>query len=465
MNKKMFFGWRQVCSFAYVQTMKSRAMKITLSILCVLALLALPVITMITSGVKDTGETKIKNVYLYSNHELIADKFSAGFDGEYQNVHVEQIDEKTKTEKISELKKADEKTDDVVLQLLYEEDPESMDYGLEINVVYGEKTEITKKDADGFASYLLDNEERFILNGTGIDGDKMENLVKADDYEISMVDKEGIVSSMEEGLDEIEYSFTYAYLMIVMFAVMIAGSKVAELIVTEKTSKVMEYLLTSIKPLALLLGKVISTLLIVFTLLAALFLSFAGSLVINYMISDRTQGFWPEIFIRIAEADVLRGMTPVNMVITVVMVLLGFLFYGFIAGLAGATVSKIEELAEGLKLFTFALIIGVYLVIALMSFASAGEGMGTFSYVVYYLPLSSVFIVPVYLLLGKISLDTGLISLAILAASTVVVWMFVTKVFESVIYHNGSVMKFKEILAVYKINAKSGKSSEVKNEK
>lgn len=56
MNKNMFFGWRQVCGFSYVQTMKSKAMKITLGILCVLALLALPVITMVSSGMGGTEE-------------------------------------------------------------------------------------------------------------------------------------------------------------------------------------------------------------------------------------------------------------------------------------------------------------------------------------------------------------------------------------------------------------------------
>ena len=82
---------------------------------------------------------------------------------------------------------------------------------------------------------------------------------------------------------------------------------------------------------------------------------------------------------------------------------------------------------------------------------------------VYYLPLSSVFVVPAYLILGKISLATALISFGILVASTIFVWFFVTKVFETVLYNNGSVMKFKQILAIYKESGKKG--SKVKDEK
>ncbi len=457
MNKNMFFGWREVCSFAYIQTLKSKAMKITLVILCALALFALPVITMIGSATDKDEETNIRQAYIYSNESGLAEKFSSGFDGKYEKVAVQVIDEKTKDEKMEELKNGKD-IDYIVFLLTCDKNQESMDYGLEIRAVYGEESKITSKDADAFAEYVLENKEKLILGSIDIDAEEKESLLKERNYELFSVDTNGNVKNVEEGLAGAEYWLTYIYLMIVMFAVIIAGSKVAELVVTEKTSKVMEYLLTSIKPLALLLGKVVGTLLIVFTILLALLASFIGSLVINYSLSGGEGGFWPKILTDIWDSGVLRGVTIANILISIVMVLLGFIFYGFIAGLAGATVSKIEELAEGLKLFTFTVIIGMYLVIALMSFSNVSGGMGTFEYVVYYLPFSSVFVVPIYLLIGKLSFEMGLISMLILVVSTVVVWLFVTKVFASVLYHNGSVMKFKEIVDVYKANAKSGKS-------
>ncbi len=80
MNKNMFFGWREVCSFAYIQTLKSKAMKITLVILCALALFALPVITMIGSATDKDEETNIRQAYIYSNESGLAEKFSSGFE-------------------------------------------------------------------------------------------------------------------------------------------------------------------------------------------------------------------------------------------------------------------------------------------------------------------------------------------------------------------------------------------------
>ena len=57
MNKNMFYGWRQVCSFSYLQTMKSKAMKITLLILCLLVIFALPVISLVTWSDKEKEKT------------------------------------------------------------------------------------------------------------------------------------------------------------------------------------------------------------------------------------------------------------------------------------------------------------------------------------------------------------------------------------------------------------------------
>lgn len=464
MNKNMFYGWRQVCSFSYLQTMKSKAMKITLLILCLLVIFALPVISLVTGSDKEKEKTNISRAYVCSNNDYLIDKVakSEKMTGDYESVQLETVSENEKDELVKKLKDDDE-ADYVILQLVYDNNQESMDYGLEAKVIYGENSKITQKDAEGFADYILEHLDEMVLSDSSVDAGILDNLMKEESYEINCVDAEGTISSGNAGLDDVEYTVTYIYLMIVLFAVLIAGSKVAELIVTEKTSRVMEYLLTSIKPLALLLGKVVSSIFMVLTIIAALAASFLVSLILNYMMMGMEGSIWPEFFETLNATGALTGLNVGNLILSILIVLTGFAFYCFIAGLAGGTVGKVEELAEGLKLFSFALLIGAYLVLALMMFSSGGDDMGTFNYVVYYLPLSSVFVVPAYLILGKISLATALISFGILVASTIFVWFFVTKVFETVLYNNGSVMKFKQILAIYKESGKKG--SKVKDEK
>ena len=124
--------------------------------------------------------------------------------------------------------------------------------------------------------------------------------------------------------------------------------------------------------------------------------------------------------------------------------------FGFLAGIAGATVSKVEEMAEGLKIFTFAMIIGAYVVIAYMSSATAGADWGAFTNFVYLFPLCAPFIVPSSLLLGKMSIGLGLLSGAILIVMIALLMIFVATVYEYLIYYNGSPMKLKELIKIFR---------------
>ena len=455
MNKNMFSGWKDVMAFSYVQTMKSRAMKITLVVLCLICICIFPVYSLIKENTSTESETKIQKVYLYGNDVEMMKKFSGGYSGIYQDIETEILEETEAQEKKTALKDS-EKADYILIHCIYDENPESVDYGLELNLIYGQKSDITEKDADAFAQYLSENSQEFLFRGSSVGETEIKNLLKEENYSLYSVDRDGNTTKYDAALSQTEYTVTYFYLMVILFAVILAGSKVAELLVTEKTSRVMEYLLTNIRPLALLVGKVISATLAVFTILAALAVSLGISLGINTAVSGHGMDA--------TFSDALSVFAGEHL-ISVVVILTGFLFYGFIAGIAGATVSKVEELSEGLKLFSFAVIIGAYLVIAFMMFANVGETFGTFDYFIYYFPLSSMFIVPVYLLMGKISLQTGLISLLILAASTVLIWFFASKVFETVLYHNGNTVKLKELIEIYKSKKKNAQESEVRNEK
>ena len=56
MNKNMFSGWKDVMAFSYVQTMKSRAMKITLVVLCLICICIFPVYSLIKANTSTESE-------------------------------------------------------------------------------------------------------------------------------------------------------------------------------------------------------------------------------------------------------------------------------------------------------------------------------------------------------------------------------------------------------------------------
>ena len=183
MNKNMFSGWKDVMAFSYVQTMKSRAMKITLVVLCLICICIFPVYSLIKANTSTESETKIQKVYLYGNDVDMMKKFSGGYSGIYQDIETAILEETEAQEKKNTLKDS-EKADYILIHCIYDENPESVDYGLELNLIYGQKSDITEKDADAFAQYLSENSQEFLFRGSSVGETEIKNLLKEENYSI-----------------------------------------------------------------------------------------------------------------------------------------------------------------------------------------------------------------------------------------------------------------------------------------
>lgn len=454
MNKEMFYGWEKVCAFSYIQTMKSKVMKITLSILCGLILVSMPLFTFLNSG-KET-ETEIAKAYIYCNQDVMEESMKAQFvpEGVYRDVLLAYIGEE-EAEEIEKSLKTEEESDFVLVKLLCESEEETGFLHMNIRMIYGEKGRIGEKDAQAFATEFQNGWKDALLKAHVEEEAMLEQLQQEMTYEIKTIDENGVVHGGEGSLDQMEYNVSYIWLMVSMFAILLAGSKIAELIVTEKTSRVMEYLLTGLRPVALLAGKIVATYAVILSFLVAILLSLAGSFVCNACINGGE--LIPSAVREIFTLGVFKNINVVTLLISLAILTAGFLFYGLLAGLAGATVNKIEDLSEGLRIYTFVMILGVYLVIAFIMMASTGNAPDAFMKFVIYFPLSSVFLVPAYLILGKLTISAALISFALQLVLILLLCIFVAQIFEYVLYHNGDVMKMKEMIEIFKKIKKSGK--------
>jgi ABC-2 type transport system permease protein len=201
-----------------------------------------------------------------------------------------------------------------------------------------------------------------------------------------------------------------------------------------------------VKPLALMIGKILA-------MLVAVLLQM-GSMVIMAFISNKitaslTPGGDESLMTRILPSHIFANINIVNILLCFVLILLGFIFYATLAGLAGATVSRIEEVSEGLTLFTFTNLIGCYIGLGA---ANVLMGAGTNAYVTFALlfPLSSPFILPGALLIGKASLPMVAIAVVLQIVIIILLFKFVAKVFETLILHNGNKIKMNELIKLSK---------------
>ena len=65
-------------------------------------------------------------------------------------------------------------------------------------------------------------------------------------------------------------------------------------------------------------------------------------------------------------------------------------------------------------------------------------------------PISSAFLLPAALLIGKANVITAVIAIVVLLLSIALMFQFVAKVYETLILHNGSRIKMKEVIAMAK---------------
>src|SRR5574344_1116204 len=132
MKNNKLRGCMDVFRFTYVQSMKSKAMKITIAIFCVLALLSFPVISLITGEDSDKEETTtIQKAYVYEDNIEIFDYLKTYFDKDsyYSSVELAKVD-KAAANDIKENKLSLEDNKDIVIDISYCSDETLKDYGL-----------------------------------------------------------------------------------------------------------------------------------------------------------------------------------------------------------------------------------------------------------------------------------------------------------------------------------------------
>lgn len=440
MKKSNISGWKDVFTFTLVQTLKSKAFLVSYCILIGLILVSMPIANMFLT--KATGDTTVANlidkVYVNNETTLSDMDFTGLLPGDLSGITFEpmQEDYDTLSDRIENTE-----LNSVILTI---SDKDGM---FSLSFAKASKGPITDKNLQQLGTTVAEQFENLRITTLGITPDQVTMLQAPVTTMVSLTDAAGTPIVKEDtSISGSEYWFIYGILFIILMVNMMSSTQIATSIVTEKSTRVIEYLLTSVKPLALMIGKILA-------MLVAVLLQM-GSMVIMAFISNKitaslTPGGDESLMTRILPSHIFANINIVNIILCFVLILLGFIFYATLAGLAGATVSRIEEVSEGLTLFTFTNLIGCYIGLGA---ANVLMGAGTNAYVTFALlfPLSSPFILPGALLIGKASLPMVAIAVVLQIVIIILLFKFVAKVFETLILHNGNKIKMNELIKLSK---------------
>lgn len=211
--------------------------------------------------------------------------------------------------------------------------------------------------------------------------------------------------------------FAFAMLFALYMLILIYGQTVATSVAREKDNRTMELLITSTKPKALIIGKVLAVGLMGLIQLASLILA----LVIGYLINKST---YPDIIHYFLQTSVQLDVIVVYLVFTV----LGYLLYLFIFAALGSLVSKVEDVASSVTPVTF-LFVAAYMV------ASFGMNApdATIVKVSSYIPFISLFTTPIRYMMTNVPVFELVVSILMMIVTT-----FIIMQLSIVIYRQGS---------------------------
>lgn len=253
----------------------------------------------------------------------------------------------------------------------------------------------------------------------------------------------------------VEYIMNFVLIMVFMLLINSYGKMSASIVAMEKSSKVMELLLTSVRPFATILGKVLamSTLLmgqIVLWIVAGLASFFGSNAILGMFDSKYAEGV-SELLSILKEGGITLHFSPVILLVAIAIVVTGFTIYIAIASFFGATVGKIEELGQSIQMFSFLAIAGAYIpLFGFINMINTGLTDNTLLNISRIVPICSLYIVPSEMILGLGTVSDGLLAIGINLLTLVIIMMFVSKVYESVILYSGNRLKLKDVIAMSK---------------
>lgn len=460
-----FKGWKPIFSFTYLQQVKSKGFIASTVIVCVLIIaIAVLIGVLAFSGLGDmfdedeTDMTGIDTLYI-CNETGVPD-----FDGSLVDFGVSFVT-KDELPQVQERVKTGDKAE-AVLHIVYE-NGESGDVRLKLYRPLD--AEIV---SDGYMQNLAYEcrtlfREALLMN-IGVSNENVALAQTAFTSDVSVYGEE--LSELRETLCVVIPMLFAAvmFMFIISYAQIIAQS-----VALEKTSRVIELLITSVRPLAIVMGKVFAMLLVIITQLAIIgavigvvvgvfslvAASFGGAELAGAGINAAQ-----EISAAMQSADTswqeelmqaVPGLgDPLSIIMIVIIFLLGFLFYALLAALIGAGISRSEDLATGMQPLALISVVGFmlsYLPAAFNAGYSAGSGeVGTnpdiLTVIARYLPISSPFALPSGIVLGQMGKVEIVASVVILAVLTLGTMLLVAKVYENIILYSGSALKLGQII-------------------
>lgn len=446
MNK--FKGWKSVFSFNYRQSAGSKAY-IAVTTLVAVAIIAAAVLISVFAAKPEEEDNTIETSYCTVEKAYVLDLAGMGelkfeewipelSEEYYSCLELEQVENMTKEE----------------LQIMAARD----DTGYAIGVVIEKEensiavTAVVPSTSEDIS--LLDGQEIADLVAIAVEQARFLQSGLSE-LQFSQVNKQVMITVSDAGEETnvvvylVQYLAPAVFGLVLYFLLLLYGQNICQSVSVEKTSKLVETLLTSLHPYALLTGKVFA---IVATALQQFFIwvaalvvgVVAGGMVAESMYPGVESGV--SVVVEFMRANIGESaLSPAAVVLALITFCCGFLFYCVLSGMAGSMVSRPEEAASVQSIFTLPIVISW--IVCYFGTLMEKESLLV---VARNIPFTIPFCVPVDLLTGAIGIGQGIVSTIILLVFSILVIMLSGRIYKGLVLYNGEKVTMKNVVGILK---------------
>ncbi|MCM2982752.1 ABC transporter permease [Niallia circulans] len=240
----------------------------------------------------------------------------------------------------------------------------------------------------------------------------------------------------EEELNQAR-GLVYVLLFLIYFAVILYANMIATEVATEKSSRVMEILISSVSPIKHMFAKILGIGLLSLTQLAILMLVGYFSLTSNESLGSM------EGFLGFSEV-------PVSTIIyAAIFFILGYFLYATLAALLGSLVSRIEDVQQMITPMTLLIVAGF--MIAMFGLSAPDTTFVTItSYIPFFTPML------MFMRVGMLNLPVWepILGIVVLVATIMILAIFGARVYKGGVLMYGKSNSYKDIKKALQLTKK-----------
>ncbi|MDD3403049.1 MAG: ABC transporter permease [Hespellia sp.] len=443
LRKEDFTGTGKVFAFTLRQLIFNKANIISVVILLLISILGMPVLAVIKGGSffggGDSGAAISKIYYTNDSQWEFSPEDIVRQDDTFAKTPFEEAD--------FTLSELEEKGYEKYLK----EDEVFLCISDSVQVYGADSVNMEYESLAGAAGDALQQNR---LTASGAAGEQLKTA-KAD-YSTATSTMEEYYKDQEGPGWGIRYGVQYAYAIILMMLCMFTSSYILRSVIEEKASKLVELLMVSVKPMAMIMGKILAVMVFVFGMFFALGIGFGISSLLT-MVFMNTSADISAIISAAAGSSIsfeALQLDPVFIIAVLISFVLGYLTFSILSGIAGCSCSTMEDMESASMNVVLVLMAGYFVSVIAINFRSIAV-------VVSLIPIVSIFCAPIEYVCGNIGIGILMLSWIIQVIAVVFLFKFCAQVYQSLIMYKGQKMKILQMIRLARTMKKEQKGDKI----